>query len=327
MSAVTPAEPRPRPVLAPPDWDVLTRDERRTLVLGALESRSVETLWDLTQHNLMIYGRGGSNTSAHTLRGYRTGVMQFLQYAYRLGWERMTIHDTDLTVGYIRHLERENLQPGTINSRRSAARAFYRALRWAGVLSADPFADTPRAQDPVARWDRRDAYSREDVAKLLKKANARDRLMILLGAHGALRISEVLALTWDRVNLDERTIRVTGKGNKTATVHMSAQLYEALSAVQDRTGHVCGYASAKTLRSHLRALCLATGVRYDRRQFHGLRHASATMLLQDTNDLFVVMRHLRHSSVGTTEIYAKFDSKKLQGALTDWGSDPQDASA
>lgn len=301
------------------DWNSLSRKAREKTVRRALKNRDVDTLWSLTHHNLLIYGRGGSHTSAHTLRSYRTGVAAFLRYAFPLGWKRMTEYDTDLTIGYLRHLETLGLQPGTVNARRSAARALYRALRWAGVLAADPFGDTPRAADPVARWERRDAYSREDVQKLLAAADEDERLVLLLAAHGGLRMSEVVSLRWEHVNLREGVMRVKGKGGKVGTVHLSQQLAAALAAREDKSGFVSPYQNPKSVREHLRYLCQQAGVRYERRHFHGLRHSAATMLLADTGDLFVVARHLRHSSVSTTEHYAKFDSSKLSTALKTWG--------
>ncbi|OWL98967.1 hypothetical protein CBQ26_00475 [Deinococcus indicus] len=302
------------------EWDSLDKAARRRLVLQALEDGDIDVLWSATHHNLLLYGRGGSHTSQHTVRGYRTGVAAFLAFALPLGWQRMTDHDTDLTIGYLRALERTGLTPGTINARRSAARALYRALRWAGVLLADPFADTPRVADREDRWAKREAYSREDIAALLAVATPEEQRMILLGSHAALRMSEMTSLTWDAVDLAKKVMVVTGKGRKTARVHLSGPLHAALSAVPagEREGHVLPWQDPKTIRVLLRALCSLAGVQYARRQVHGLRHAAATMLLAQTGDIYVVSRHLRHSSISSTEIYAKLSSTKLSDALDAW---------
>ncbi|MBI0447141.1 tyrosine-type recombinase/integrase [Deinococcus sp. DB0503] len=302
------------------DWDDLSKKERRKLVEKALKRHDVDTLVSLTAHNLMLYGRGGSDTSPHTLRGYRTGVRYFLAYAFARGWERLTEHDTDLTVGYLRDLRRQGLAPGTVNARRSAAKALYRALRWAGVTTADPVADTPRAQEVTERWEKREAYTREDLAALLAVADPWEELFLLLGAHAGLRISELIGLTWDRVDLASRTMTVTGKGRKTASIHLSAALHQALLRVPEeaRHGHVLPWRNPKTLRLVLRSLCLQAGVDYSRRQVHGLRHACATLLLEDTRDLYLVARHLRHSSTSTTEVYSKVSSQRIASALEGW---------
>ena len=113
------------------EWDTLSKKERRKLTEKAIKRRDADTLIDLTLHNLQLYGRGGSHTSPHTLRGYRTGLRFFLAYAFAKGAGALLEADTDLTVGYLRSLERQGLTPGTINSRRSSARALFRALRWA----------------------------------------------------------------------------------------------------------------------------------------------------------------------------------------------------
>lgn len=302
------------------DWDDLSKKDRRKLVEKALKKRDVDTLVSLTLHNLMLYGRGGSDTSPHTLRSYRAGVRFYLAYVLARDWGRLLDHDTDLTVGYMRDLRKQGLTPGTVNARRSAVKALYRALRWAGVTTADPIADTPRAQETVERWDKREAYSREDIAALLAVGDPWEQLFVLLGAHAGLRMSELVSLTWDRVNLDTRVMVVTGKGRKTASIHLSAALHEALSRVpvEERTHHVLPWRNPKSVRLLLRSLCLMAGVSYERRQVHGLRHSCATLLLEDTRDLYVVARHMRHSSTSTTEVYAKTSSQRIANALEGW---------
>lgn len=123
------------------------------------------------------------------------------------------------------------------------------------------------------------------------------------------------------VNLEARTMTVTGKGRKMATIHLSAGLFAALSRVApgERTGPVIPWRNAKTVRLVLRSLCLMVGVSYEKRQVHGLRHSCATLLLEDTKDLYLVARHMRHSSVSTTEVYAKVRSERLIEALRTWG--------
>ncbi|WP_278911758.1 tyrosine-type recombinase/integrase [Deinococcus wulumuqiensis] len=301
-------------------WDSYSKAQREQVTRTALQQGDVETLAQLTDHNLLMFGRGGAHTSEHTRRGYRTGVRRYLAYALPLGWERLTQYDTDLTIGYIRRLEREGVSPGTINSRRSAARALYRALRWAGVLHADPFADTPRAKDASERWTKREAYSREDIDALLEVADEYEHLLILLGSHGGLRMSELVSLTWDQVDLERRVMTITGKGRKTALVYLSESLTMMLECVEreHRTGYVLPWRNPKSIRLCLRSLCGLAGVDYSRRQVHGLRHSCATMLLEQTGDIYIVARHMRHSSVGTTEVYAKLNPKKLTLALSQW---------
>ena len=301
-------------------WDAYTKTQRAEIARTALENRDIETLVELTDHNLMMFGRGGALTSTHTRRSYRAGVRMYLRYALPLGWERLCQYDTDLTIGYIRHLERNGVTPGTINNRRSAARALYRALRWAGLLHADPFADTPRVADNTERWAKREPYSHADIEAMLNEADDQEHLLILLGAHGGLRMSELVGLRWDHVDLEKRTMTVTGKGRKTAVVHLSESLCVMLGSTEpgERTGYVLPWRNPKSVRLCLRSICQRAGVNYERRQVHGLRHSCATELLEQTNDIYVVARHMRHSSVGTTEVYAKLNPKRLTAVLAHW---------
>jgi integrase/recombinase XerC len=307
-------------------WNSVSRDKREKITRRALKSGDVDTLLSLTDHNLLMFGKGGAHTSPHTRRAYATGIRLYLDYALPLGWKRLMEYDTDLTVGYLRYLERQGVKAGTINSRRSAARALYRALRWAGVLQADPFGDTPRAQDNEDKWAKREAYSKIDIERLLSVADKGERLLILLGAHGALRMSEMVSLDWKDIDIERGTMRIFGKGRKLALVHLSGLLKQALSevSVELQTGLVLPWYNPKSVRICLRHLCLMAEVQYDKRQVHGLRHSAATMLLSETNDIFIVARHMRHSSIATTEIYAKADPKRLIGALARFGESPEE---
>src|SRR5437763_15542135 len=100
-----------------------------------------------------------------------------------------------------------------VRPRLAAGRALYAALNWAGATEAAPFAATKARRDPVPAWEKRAPYTPEEVAALLARAEGADRLMVLLGAHAGLRVSEALALTQADLQSDRRHLRVRlGKG-------------------------------------------------------------------------------------------------------------------
>lgn len=155
---------------------------------------------------------------------------------------------------------------------------------------------------------------------LLALADADGTRFLLLGAHAGLRISELIGLRWAYIDLQKRVMVVTGKGRKTATVHLTRPLVESLQLVSEgeREGQVLAWENPKTVRLVLRSLCSRAGVKYAKRQVHGLRHSAATLLLDQCGDIFVVARHMRHSSISITETYAKMSSTKLTDALASW---------
>src|SRR5690606_37460558 len=223
------------------------------------------------------------------------------------------------------------LSPATVALRVAAARALYDALAWAGATESDPFRDvrigkTSSSLDhaPTSR-----VYSEHELLEL--QAAARDQqevVMLLLGSHGGLRVSEMLRLAWNDVDLRAGELLVReGKGGKTATVALSPRLAEALStykrqtaaapalAIRDRTT-VLELRSQYGVFNRLRALCVRADVTF--KGVHALRHSAGTLLYHQTGDLGQVQDHLRHSTLDMARRYARSDRRKLRTSLDDW---------
>jgi len=170
-------------------------------------------------------------------------------------------------------MESVGLSASTLRTRRAAARALYAALRWAGAVELDPFADTHPATDPTPAWEKRQPYSAAEVEALLAAAGPADRALLLLAAHEGLRVSECLALCWEDVALASGTLVVrSGKGGKQRRVLLSRTAIAALAVLRDArardgaggaggaTGHVLPYRSDQRARERLAALCASVCV-------------------------------------------------------------------
>lgn len=166
----------------------------------------------------------------------------------------------------------------------------------------------------------RDAYSMTEVVWLERSLEGATLLVILLGAHAGLRVSEMTALRWEHVDLSEGVIRVVaGKGGKTARVYLTTTLMTALETVppEDRTSYVLPCRSRQAVyQQRLEAACKQAWVKF--KGVHALRHASGTRLRTETRDLALVADHLRHSSLDTARGYAKADNTQLKKALGEW---------
>jgi site-specific recombinase XerD len=195
-------------------------------------------LWSLLEAFLATYGEPGAKLSPHTLRSYKRGLTVFLEYANSQGVNLMR-PARDVGARWLRSLEANGAKASTVQVRLAAIRMLYRALRWAGATEADPFADAKPARDHTAPWDKHTPYTHADVERLLSVANCRDQALILLCAHGGLRVSEAVALTWQDIDLDERTLRVrNGKGNKQRLVNISGWLAAALEVLEPSKGRI-----------------------------------------------------------------------------------------
>lgn len=299
-------------------------EARAQWALRLLAGRDRKGLWGLVESYMVTWGRSGSNTSAHTLKAYRSGVNLLLDFfeAEGVGDAEVLRGRPELGARYLRWLEArevggKRMEPSAVNARRVAARTFYRALRWAGVTQANPFDEVPSVRDNTPRWEKRQPYSAEEVERLAAAAaDDRERALVLLGAYGGLRIGEAVGLRREQVDLGARRVTVTGKGRKTRTVRiLSRQLEEVLRRLlaEGGEGALLGYASDQQARRALRALAARAGVAYRGRAFHSLRHHAGTEIYRKTRNLDAVAKHLGHSNINTSQIYAKFAEEMLEG--------------
>jgi integrase/recombinase XerC len=138
-----------------------------------------------------------------------------------------------------------------------------------------------------------------------------------------LRLAELIGLTLDNLDLQERTVRVTGKGNKTRVVpvgRMAAQALQEwlvhrarLAPPQARAvfaGKSGRPVAARTVQKRLRRLALVQGLSRPLHP-HMLRHSFASHLLQSSGDLRAVQEMLGHASISTTQVYTHLDFQHL----------------
>jgi integrase/recombinase XerC len=223
------------------------------------------------------------------------------------------------------------LSPASVALRVAAARALYDALAWAQATEADPFRDV-RIGKTSAAIDQAPSsrvYSEGELTALHTSARDQQEVVILLlGSHGGLRVSEMLRLTWADVDLRNGELLVReGKGGKTATVALTPRLAEGLAAYKRETSSELTAASRERpavleLRSQygvynrLRTLCLRADVTF--KGVHALRHSAGTRLYHQTGDLGQVQDHLRHSTLDMARRYARSDRRTLRASLDDW---------
>ncbi|WP_246581012.1 tyrosine-type recombinase/integrase [Deinococcus aestuarii] len=295
-------------------WGDLLPEERRRRAVEAARDRDGEALWSLTEAYLTLHGASGTATSPRTLKAYRWAVGRFLAYVgeQAVNLLRMTTEDG---VRFVRTVEAGGLSPASTRVQLAGVRLFYKALRWAEASQAAPFSDVQPVRDKTAAWDKRSPYSEAEVRALLDAAEPRMQALLLLCAHGGLRISEALALQWADVNLAARELIVrSGKGGKRRKVVFGESLRAALASLPRGEAVIGGSYPAAVER--LQRLCGRAGVSY--RGHHALRHYAGTRLMREGATLDDVARHLGHSALETARIYAKWSEEGLRRRLSGW---------
>lgn len=302
----------------------LAEDELRRFAVEAARDRDAVTLWALTEAHLTLHGSAGARVSSHTLAAYQHVLRVLLK-----DWQSETLLRPGRNAGvlWVRDLEarkpskgkNKTMSAATVRVHFAGAKALYAALRWSGATDAAPFTDVRPAVDKTPAWEKREAYTATEVHLLERFSDGATLLIVLLGAHAGLRVSEMTALEWENVNLSEGVLRVVeGKGGKTARVNLTPTLVQALEATPpgQRTGYVLPCRTQQAAYKRLKVACKEAEVTF--KGVHALRHASGTRLRDETGDLALVADHLRHSSLDTARGYAKANDVQLKRALGGW---------
>jgi site-specific recombinase XerD len=225
----------------------------------------------------------------------------------------------------------DGLAPATIARRVSAARAYFRHLVLIGSKTENPAASIqlPRRPRTLPR-----ALSPAETERLVEAANGstprtlRDRALVELLYGAGLRVSEAVGLDKASVSIDERVVRVLGKGGKERLVPLGRPAAEAVRRYLalgrphlDRRYRPELFLNARggpLTRAGaflvLRRLAEKAGLEPGRVHPHLLRHSFATHLLEGGADLRSVQEMLGHSDLGTTERYTHVSDRRRRDA-------------
>jgi integrase/recombinase XerC len=285
--------------------------------------------WHLEEFT--VYLRDERNLSAHTLRAYEREVARFVEFA---GTELAIGSAGDVTPAAVRaflaHLHAARLAKVSTQRALAALRTYFRFLGREGVVGANPakVVATPRAPKPLP-----DVLTAPQLAELLDAlpdtpAGRRDHAALELLYGAGLRVSELVGLDLDDVDLTRRIARVLGKGSKERVVPFGREAEKALRAylpdraawrhqartldegepvfVNQRGGRLSDRSLRRILDAAVRVLALAHHVHP-----HTLRHAFATHLLEAGMDLRAIQELLGHASLSTTQRYTHLDLAHL----------------
>lgn len=275
-----------------------------------------------TIDRFLHYLRVERGASAHTQDAYSRDLRQLAQFARQRGYSPQEALSENGLLAFSQHLRQKGLAEVSIERKLCAARALARFLRQEGVLPEEPVPSVATFRLPRKLPN---ALSRQEVESLLSQPDVRtpiglrDRAMLELAYAAGLRVSEVVGLRLQDVDLQEGFVRVFGKRAKERWVPFGDS---ARSALQE----YLRLARPKLLgkRSEDYLFLSERGTPLSRTQFwlrlkqyarragisrpvspHTLRHSFAVHLLQGGADLRAVQEMLGHASINTTQIYTR----------------------
>ena len=267
-------------------------------------------------------GRGGSD---HTTLNYSVDLSQFADYLAGLGVESPLSVETSHIRGFLRDVVGYGYARTSAARKLSAIRSWLRFLMERGELSGNP-AEGIRGPKLPAMLPR--AISREEMALLLEngpqgKEAERDLAVMELMYGSGLRIAETASLRWDQVDLEERWIRVMGKGEKERLVPMGRFAVRALSNWRSSCPEVSDFVFPGSGGGHITVRTLHRAVMRSAARAglpgvtpHVLRHSFATHMLEGGANLRVLQELLGHESLVTTQKYLKVTAEQLKRSYT-----------
>jgi len=260
--------------------------------------------------------------SAHTLDGYARDLQALASWMEGAGVATLAKLGSEDLRGFIASEHRRGLSPSSLQRRLSAVRSLYKNLVGNGEVKASP-AQGLRAPKSARKLPQ--VLDPDETAQLVEVATdtplgRRDRAMLELFYSSGLRLSELCALRWRELDLDEGLVHVTGKGNKQRVVPVGSHARTALKAWRADTpsapaspvfpGRGNSPISPRAVQLRLRAAAQKQGV-WKRVHPHLLRHSFASHVLESSGDLRGVQELLGHADIATTQIYTHLDFQHL----------------
>jgi len=289
------------------------------------DDRKVNELLDA----YLDYLRVEKGLARNTLEAYSRDLAEFIQWVDKtLGRPLREVRDEDLRF-YFLGKRQAGMSARSVRRKASSLRGMFRFLQKEGYMNEDPteMLEVPRLGTPLPK-----DLTMDEVDRLLAQPDPTEPLgirnqamMELLYATG-LRVSELLALRLQDLNLEVGYVVAYGKGKKERLVPVGEvaleKLKEYLSAVRpalDKTArarHLFLNRSGRGLSRQgfwklLNRYALQAGITSPVTP-HVMRHSFATHLLERGADLRSVQLMLGHASISTTQIYTHLNREKLK---------------
>ena len=266
----------------------------------------------------------GATRAPRTVEAYRRDLTDL---AGRLNGRTVSTATTEDIERWLAELRAEGRSSATIARRAAATRSFFRHLVLLGVRP-----DNPAASVALPKKTRRlpRTLSPSEAERLIDAAAGttpralRDRALVELLYGAGLRVGEAVGLGKTDVDLEQRLVRPTGKGDKERVVPLGRPAAEALRLYLARGRPYLDRRHRPELFLNaqgggltragvflvLRRLAEKAGLEPERVHPHLLRHSFATHLLEGGADLRSVQEMLGHADLATTELYTHVSDRR-----------------
>lgn len=268
--------------------------------------------------------------SANTRQAYERDLRLFCKTLGFKNSDALVNVSREQITGYMTQLKEKGLAAATIARKLAAIKAFYRFMTAEGYMDANP-AEVVEAGTKGIKLPR--VLSEDEVVRLLNQPDIttaegfRDRTMLEVLYATGMRVSELINLTLERVDLNMKYIIAFGKGSKERIVPLGSVaaefLQQYLEKVRPKLTHAgrntnivfLAFGGHELTRQRFWQIIRGYGRKANINKAltpHILRHSFATHLLDNGADLRSVQELLGHSDISTTQIYTHLTNKRLR---------------
>ena len=281
--------------------------------------------------SFLVYLTMNRGLSKNTIESYSRDVSSLMAFLEKRGISGPAAVSEPDIAAFFDHLRKKKLSPRSVARNIVSLKQFFRFLLTENVITEDPLRNTvsPKPAKTLPH-----TLSLDEVERLLAEPEKgktdealRDRAMLEVLYATGVRVSELVALELNRVNLDHGYVITLGKGSKERIVPIG-------DAAIRKTRDYLGDARPRLLRgraSEYLFVTSRTASKMSRQRFwriiknyamaaaihshitpHVLRHSFATHLLERGADLRAIQAMLGHSDISTTQIYTYVEKERLK---------------
>lgn len=298
-------------------------------------------------NNFLMYLLNVKYYSTNTVKEYKFDLLVFFRFIkeyYNINLEikdfnsfiLLSIKESDI-ISFIVYLNNaRNCTASTRERKIYALKAFY---KWLFTIYSNKNIQNPTKELPnVQQIQRLPKYLTLEKVKKLKnifnltnsRFSLRNNTIITLFLECGLRVSELININLCDLNLNESYIRITGKGNKERLCYLNKNTKEQIKKylqIRNKKENIIDirkplFLSYKKDRLNKRTVQRITEKAYQLaglEEFgyttHTLRHTSATIMYQYTNDILLTKEFLGHATVRSTEIYSHVNNEQIRNAV------------
>ncbi len=265
--------------------------------------------------------------SSNTLQSYKRDILQYQDYINQNDLNYLKVDSDDLN-SYFEYMKKQGRKTSTISRAIASVRAFYQFLVRTKKIKKDPTSEvkTPKIEKKIPS-----ILTEKEVELLLNQPKCvdlkgiRDKAMLEFTYATGMRVSEIIALNIEDVNLEEEFV-FCHYGYKKRTIPLGKMAVKTLSDYIKRARPILiKTEDEKALFVNLSGERLTRQgfwkiVKYYKEQAnitkditpHVLRHSFATHLLQNGAELKAIQMMLGHSDISSTQVYMQFQNENLK---------------